>query len=201
MQIAAYIRVSSKAQDYKTQRHAITELARRRGDDVGEWFEEKASGGSMARAEYGRLVAEARAGRLERLYVYALDRLSRTGIKDMLDAVQGLQAHGVEIISAIDPFDLSGPQSELVIAVWAWLAKQERQRINERIATARARLAAEGEPWGRPPKMTAAQRETAARMRGEGRTVREISAALGINRSVVHRAIKGQSKVEKEARR
>jgi DNA invertase Pin-like site-specific DNA recombinase len=47
-----------------------------------------------------------------------------------------------------------GPEAEVILAVMAWAAKMERLAINERIAAARERLAGEGRPWGRPPRLS-----------------------------------------------
>ena len=82
----AYIRVSSRAQDHATQRSAIERFASARGDTIGDWRAEKRSAKTMAREELQRLLADARAGRLRgrRLYLFRLDRLTRSGIADTL---------------------------------------------------------------------------------------------------------------------
>ena len=84
MKATAYVRVSSRAQDDATQRTAITRIAAARGDEVDDWRAEKRSARTMDRAELVRLLADARAGRLRgrRLYLFRLDRLTRTGIAD-----------------------------------------------------------------------------------------------------------------------
>ena len=42
--VAAYVRVSSRAQDHATQRAAIEQAATARGDAIGAWYAEKVSG-------------------------------------------------------------------------------------------------------------------------------------------------------------
>src|SRR5258708_38705633 len=106
--IAGYIRVSSKAQDHATQRAAIERLAAARGDTVGTWYAEKLSGKSMARPELQRLRADATAGQVGKLYVFRLDRLTRTGIKDTLQALEDFRGAGVDVVSVADGFDLNG---------------------------------------------------------------------------------------------
>jgi DNA invertase Pin-like site-specific DNA recombinase len=51
---------------------------------VADWYSEKRSATTMAREELRRLLADARAGLLRgrRLYLFRLDRLTRTGIAD-----------------------------------------------------------------------------------------------------------------------
>ncbi len=148
MEATAYVRVSSKAQNHATQRSAIERAAAARGDTIAAWYGEKLSGKTLDRPELTRLRADARAGLVRRLYVYRLDRLARSGIRDTFEVLEELRAHGVEVVTVADGFDLAGPAAEVVLAVMAWAAKMERLAINERISAARERLRAEGKPWG-----------------------------------------------------
>jgi len=191
MTIAAYIRVSSKAQAHATQRAAIERLATSRGEAIGIWYAEKLSGKTMARPELARLRTDAAAGQVRKLYVFRLDRLTRTGIKDTLQALEDFKAAGVEVVSVADGFDLNGPCAEVIVSVMAWAAKMERLATNERISAARERIEAQGGSWGRPAALTPAQLETARRMKAEGATVRGIAQAIGISKTIVGRAIKG----------
>lgn len=193
--IAAYLRVSSRSQDYATQRRAIERAANARGDVVATWYSEKRSGKTLARLELDRLRADARAGLIRRLYLFRLDRLTRSGIRDTFELVEELRSHGVEIVTVADGFDLNGPAADVVLAVMAWGAKMERLAINERISAARERLQAAGRPWGRPPRVDGAIGLRALGMQREGRSVREIAMALKIPRSTVARAMAASRKV------
>lgn len=187
MNAVSYVRVSSKAQDHATQRSAIERAATARGDTLTEWYGEKVSGKSLDRPELDRLRAAVRAGEVRRLYVYRLDRLTRSGIRDTLDLVEELRRAGVDLVTIADGFDLNGPAAEIILAVMAWAAKMERLAINERIAAARARLEAEGRPWGRPKRLSPAQVAAVCADRAAGRTVREIAQARRIPRSTMGR--------------
>jgi len=187
MNAAAYVRVSSKAQDHASQRAAIERAAEARGDKITVWYAEKKSAKTIAREELQHLRADVRAGHVRKLYVFRLDRLARSGIRDTFEVVEELRAHGCELVTIADGFDLNGPAAEVVLAVMAWAAKMERLAINERISAARERLAAEGRPWGRPPRLTAADRRRIIGLRRAGRTIREVSVALKIPRSTVAR--------------
>lgn len=186
----AYIRVSSKAQDLATQRAAIERAAVGRGDAIVHWYAEKASAKTIAREELQRLRADVRAGKVGRLYVYRLDRLARSGIRDTLEIVEELRAHKVDLVTISDGFDLNGPAAEVILAVMAWAAKMERLAINERISAARDRLAAEGRPWGRPSRFTATDRCKMAKLRDEGRSIRQIAMAVKAPRSSVALALR-----------
>lgn len=189
MQAAAYVRVSSRAQDQATQRAAIERAAAARGDEIAQWYAEKQSARTIVRPELARLRSDARAGRLGRLYVFKLDRIARSGIRDTFDVVEELRSHGVDLLSVADGFDLNGPAAEVVLAVMAWAAKMERLAINERIAAARDRLAGEGRRWGRPPRLSAREVSAIVADRRAGKTVREIAQARKVPRSTIGRVL------------
>lgn len=153
------------------------------------WFADSMTGATTKRPELERLRAAVRAGEVEVLYVYRLDRLTRSGIRDTLAIVDELRAHGCKLVTLADGFDVDGPASEVVLAVLAWAAKMERQAIGERITAARARVAAEGGSWGRPRRMTRADVDRARELAAEGRTVRAIAVALKVPRATVARAL------------
>lgn len=185
----AYVRVSSKAQTFEMQRAAITRAAAARGDRIASWFCEKQSARTLARPELARLLAAARAGAVGRLYVFRLDRLARSGIRDTFEVVEELRVAGVDVVTVADGFNLDGPAAEVVLAVLAWAAKMERLAINERIAAARLRLEREGRSWGRPRRFTAKEEERIRELHRQGRTVREIAVALKHPRSTVGLAL------------
>ena len=87
---SAYVRVSSRSQDHVTQRSAIERAAAARGDTIGTWYSEKKSARTTSREELRRLLADVRAGHLrgQRLYIFRLDRLTRTGIADTLTTLE-----------------------------------------------------------------------------------------------------------------
>lgn len=149
--------------------------------------------------ELERLRADARAGQVRKLYVFCLDRFSRSGSRDTFEVIQELRAARVELVSVSDGFALDGPAAEVVLAVMAWAAKMERLAIGERIAASRERLEAEGRPWGRPPRLTPLQRERALELASAGMSVRRVAQAVGAPRSVVHRALSRKPAAAKAA--
>ncbi len=188
MHAVAYLRVSSRAQDFATQRAAIERAATARGDPITDWRSEKKSGKTLARPELDRLRADARAGHVRKLYVFKLDRLTRSGIRDTFEVIEELRAHGVELVSVSDGFALDGPAAEVVLAVMAWAAKMERLAINERISAARERVEAEGGRWGRPARLSAEEVVRVRELRAQGRTLRQIAVAMKVPLATVARA-------------
>jgi DNA invertase Pin-like site-specific DNA recombinase len=155
------------------------------------------TGGKLARPMLRQLRADVREGKVRRLYVYRLDRLSRSGIRDTFAVVEELERHGCELVSIADGFDVSGPGRELVMAVLAWAAQFERDVIGERIRAARQQVEARGGAWGRPSRMTPAQCARASELAAEGKSVRAIASALRVPRATVGRVLQ----VERSARR
>lgn len=188
MTIAAYIRVSSKAQDHSMQRDAIE----RRGAKVERWYAEKASAKTTKRAELQRLLGDVRAGLVTSVWVFKLDRLTRSGVADTFAVVSELRKAGATLHLVADNVTIKPGEdvvSDVMIFALGLAAGLERTAINDRISAARTRQEAAGLPWGRPSRMTPAEVTTAQRMATEGRTIREIAAALGVPRSTIGRAI------------
>jgi DNA invertase Pin-like site-specific DNA recombinase len=205
--VAAYLRVSTTQQDWATQREAIRKAAKARGDVIRgpEWFEEKRSGVGP-RSELGKVREGARRGEIRKLYVYAFDRLSRGGIAETLNVVRELRAHGCEVVSMLDGFDVAGPGGELALAVMAWAAEQERKRLRERMRDARARVEAEGGRWGRPrtldPKTIAQARKLLASPGLFGPTsIREVAGKLKVSYATLQRALAQKGHYAKATKR
>lgn len=171
------------------QRAAIARCADARGDIISCWYSESRSGATLDRPELDRVRARARAGELGRLYVFRLDRLTRSGIRDTLEVVAELRRGGCDLVSVSDAFDVGGPAGDVVLAVMSWAAEMERRAIGERIAAARDRVEARGGTWGRPRKLGPYLLGRALALQAEGRSVRSISMALKIPRSTVQAAL------------
>ena len=186
--VAAYVRVSSRSQNAATQRDAIAVAARARGDAIAEFFEEKRSASRIDRAELANVREAARQGQIQKLYVFRIDRLTRTGIRDTLGLIDELKRNGCAVVSVADGFDLEGPAAEIVLAVMAWAAQMERLAIGERISAARARVEASGGSWGRPRRVTPELEQAIVKMRRSGTevpSIRDIAVALKVPRSTV----------------
>src|SRR5256885_14430117 len=117
MESVAYVRVSSKAQDYRSQRAAIERAARARGDAVVRWYSEKLSGRTVVRPELEKLRQAARAGHVRRAYVYRLDRLTRSGIRDTFEVVEELRTAGSELVTVADGYS-TGPRPRSFSRSW-----------------------------------------------------------------------------------
>lgn len=190
------MRVSTRSQSFPSQRHDITTVSKARGDRVTLWLQEKRSGaklGAHAAPELERLRKLARAGKIRKLYVQAIDRLSRSeSISETMRVVEELHRHGVGIISCTDGFDIHGPEGELVLAVMAWRNKRELERIGQRVRAARAAAAAAGKPWGKPRAVGKMKEHQIRELHREGFSIRDIAARLRIPRSTIGDLLSGK---------
>jgi DNA invertase Pin-like site-specific DNA recombinase len=188
MTVAAYVRVSTRGQDLAAQRRAIERAARARGQRVGRWFCEKESGRSLRRPVLAEVRAAARRGELDALYVFRIDRLTRSGVADTFHVIEELRAGGCALVSVADGFDLIGPWGDVVIAVLAAAAQIELAAMKERISAARERVRASGGTWGRAPRIDESDDARLLKL-AKSKTVREIAIALKVPRSSVQRAL------------
>ncbi len=162
-----------------------------RGDRIPKrlWFEEKKSGRNIERPVLQKLRAAVRAGVVGRLYVFRIDRLTRSGIRDTLALVEEFRRGGAELVSIADGFDLSGHGAEVVLAVLAWAAQMERNAIGERIKAARVRIEREGGRWGRPRSIDPTTLKKIRALERSGVSLRAIAIAVKVPRSTLSDAL------------
>lgn len=169
----------------------IEQVAKNRGDTVGNWWLETESARKLDRPVLSTVREAAKLGQIKRLYVYKLDRLSRSGIRDTLAVLEEFESRGVQVVSIADPFDLASPLAPVIVSVLAWAAEQERRVLGERIADSRKRVEAQGKTWGRPANAIPADTlRRAAALVAEGRSERGVALQLGVDRTTLHRNLK-----------
>lgn len=195
--VVAYVRVSSRSQSTETQRDAIQRVAKARGERITQWFEETRSGKTIERPALESLRQLVRQGGARVVYVYRLDRLTRSGVRDMFAIIEEFRARKVAIVTVADGFSLDSPGSDVVLAVLAWAAQMERQAIGERISDAHARIKRKGGRWGRPRTVSTKDQERIRSRRAKGESIRAIATALKISRAAVSRVVVSQKPTSK----
>ena len=96
-----------------------------------------------------QLLADATAGAFDEVLVYRLDRLGRS-LRTLLEAHGALEAAGVTIRSATEPFDTGTPIGRFLFQLLGSLAELERSTISERMNMGRDRVARAGKWTGGP---------------------------------------------------
>lgn len=145
-----YGRVSTTEQDFSRQEAELREYASKQGWEVVEFIGSFHSGGAND-SDLNRIKELASRGRFEVLMVWELSRLSRRGPGAILSLVQQFEAWGIRVWSHQETWlNVDGPARELLIAIFGWVAKWEREMISARTKSALAQRRALGVKLGRP---------------------------------------------------
>src|SRR5262252_1834142 len=129
MKCCLYLRVSKKHQRPENQLPDLRRIADARRLEVVDVIVEKKSGAKRRRAGLDQLMRGAHEGRYQVVIVWSLDRLGRS-MKGVIETVEQLDALKVAVISHQEPWlDLGGPTRSLLLAIFSWVAQQERERI------------------------------------------------------------------------
>ena len=110
----------------KSQLHEGWVLVPDRYDDGG------ISGGSLDRPDLQRLLADIRAGRVDIVVVYKVDRLTRS-LTDFAKLVELFDAHKVSFVSITQAFNTTTSMGRLTLNVLLSFAQFEREVIGERV--------------------------------------------------------------------
>jgi len=187
---ALYLRVSTRDQSVENQERELRQWAGRLGLEVVAVYADTMSGARSDRAALAAVLIAAHRREFDVLLVWALDRVSREGIGRMVGYVEQLRTAGIRVLSHQEPWlDTGGPVGELVLAIFAWVAKQERERIGERVRAGQTRARAQGVHIGRRPRLVDV--EEVRRRRAAGHGWRRIARALKVPMTTLRRKAKG----------
>ena len=154
MKIALYCRVSKsdESQDPQNQLGPLRNYAGALGGEIVEEYIDLASGGNGDRKNFLRMLDDAGKRKFDLLFVWALDRLSREGISNTLGYLERLKRNGVALKSLQEPWldTRDDGLGQLLLAIFSWVAQQERKRIVERTKAGLERARKAGRRLGRP---------------------------------------------------
>jgi len=154
---AIYYRVSTEGQEFDSQEHEVNMFIGKLEEQPTsiEIFSDKASGKSRKkRPEFERMIAQARAGEIDTIVVYKLDRFSRdanTAIRLLLE----MDSVGVAFISVSQKVLNLGhdnPFRRTMLAAFAEIAQLERETIVARIKAGLKAAKEKGNLPGPKPK-------------------------------------------------
>jgi putative DNA-invertase from lambdoid prophage Rac len=183
---ALYVRVSTDRQTAENQVTEVRQLAVARGYDPVVY--EEVESAAKARPVFDRMLADVRAGRVHAVAVWALDRLHRS-MTGAITTVLELDRLGVPVLSVREGWlDTSGPVRPLLVAIFGWVAEQERTRLIERTKAGLERARREGKRLGRPPA-SAVLLHAARDLVVAGVPVAEAARRKGVARSTLQRFI------------
>src|SRR4051794_2159573 len=110
----------------RSQRHEGWVLAKTRYDDGGF------SGGNLERPALQDLIADIRAGRIDVVIVYKVDRLTRS-LADFAKLVELFDSQSVSFVSVTQSFNTTSSMGRLTLNVLLSFAQFEREVTGERI--------------------------------------------------------------------
>ena len=93
------------------------------------------SGKNTNRPDFERMMRDIRAGRIKRVIVYKLDRISRS-ILDFANMMEVFQEYDVEFVSSTEKFDTSTPIGRAMLNICIVFAQLERETIQKRVTDA-----------------------------------------------------------------
>jgi DNA invertase Pin-like site-specific DNA recombinase len=192
----AYVRVSTQDQanegvSLDAQEARIAAYGAAMGFDVSEVIRDAGeSAKSLQRPGMARILADVRAGSIERVIVLKLDRLTRS-TRDLADLLELFAKADAALVSVTENLDTASACGRLVLNVLGVVAQWEREAIAERTADALARKRQTRVAYGTTPfgysrvgdALIPEPREQqalaeAARMDRAGSSFREIAARL-----------------------
>jgi DNA invertase Pin-like site-specific DNA recombinase len=177
--IYGYARVSTGGQSLASQD------AQLHAAGCAKVFAEKVSGAKTDRAELAKALR--RLGEGDVLVVTRLDRLARS-TRDLLNTLDIVAKAGAGFRSLADQWaDTTTPHGRLMLTVLGGLAEFERELIRARTGEGRKRAQARGVRFGRPPKLTAHQRQEALQRLAAGETQADIARTYAVDATTIGR--------------
>lgn len=154
MRIAIYARVSKndESQDPQNQLTPLRNYAKALGGEIVQEYIDLASGGSADRVNFIKMLDDADKRKFDLVLVWALDRLSREGISNALGYLERLKRNNVFLKSLQESWldTRDDGLGQLLLAIFSWVAQQERKRMVERTKAGLERAKREGKKLGRP---------------------------------------------------
>lgn len=105
------------------------------GGQYVEYVDRGFSGKDTNRPGFEKMMEDVRAGRVRRVIVYKLDRISRS-IVDFANMMETFAAYGVDFISSTERFDTSTPIGRAMLNICIVFAQLERETIQKRVRDA-----------------------------------------------------------------
>src|SRR5215471_770130 len=189
--VALYARVSTKdkGQDTENQLAQLRAFCAASGWTIVAEYIDHVTGKHSDREEFKAMFTAASRREFDLLVTWALDRLSREGVAKTFEHIKVLRSYGIQYISYSEPhFRTTGPAGELMIAVAAWIAEQEHQRISERTKAGLAKARRQGRIGGR--RRLVIDYDRIAELDESGLTMREIASEMGVSPAFICRVLK-----------
>lgn len=153
MKTAIYIRFSTEKQDFDMQKHEIDAyLKYRPASEIQFYIDEAMTGANTKRPQFKAMLNDCKQGKVEKIIVYKLDRLSRS-LADLIESFRIFAECNVKVHSVQENMDFSTDLGKLFMHLLGSFAEFERSTIVSRIKSGLASAKAKGTKLGRPTKI------------------------------------------------
>ncbi|MCK6530607.1 recombinase family protein [Myxococcota bacterium] len=189
---ALYARVSTvnHGQDVGLQLDELRQVGAQRGWTTTDYVDDGVSGTRDSRPALDRMLADAKAGRLDLVAVWRLDRLGRD-LRHLLQVIDQLTSWGVGFVSLRDAgLDTTSPSGRLLLQLLGAFSEYEKAAIRERVVAGVRRAQAAGKHCGRPRKEF--DLRPAVALLREGRGLKDVARILRLSRQTLRRRLREQ---------
>jgi len=193
MKASLYCRVSTSEQSVTMQLSDLRRFCKERGFEIyREYCDQGFSGSRDRRPALDDLMADARKRLFDVVLCWRFDRFARS-TKHLIEALEEFRYLGIEFVSYQENIDTRSPLGKAMFTIVGAIAELERNIIVERIKGGLRRAAEQGKRVGRRPITDGIVLRTITDMRAQGRSFREISRALNVSKSFVHKTWQNSS--------
>jgi len=154
---AIYVRVSTQEQaqqgfSLNAQQEALENYAKALGYEIHKIYrDEGKSAKDLKRPEMTNLLQDAEKGKFSAIFIYKLDRFSRS-IKDLILTIDKLKDWGIDFVSLQDRIETTSASGKLMFHIIGAFAEFERNIIGDRTKFGMQRKAKEGGFITKAPK-------------------------------------------------
>jgi len=184
--VGCYLRVSTAKQDHAVQIDELRAAAQQRGYEIVREYVDTGSGSGKKLPERDRLMADARAGKVDIALCWRFDRFARS-LRDLLDALDTFRGLGVDFVSLKDNIDTSTPAGKLAFQVLGAVSEFIRCIIVENVKAGLEAAKRRGKKLGRPVKPV--DLGSARELLRQGLSPARAARRLGIGATTLRRAL------------
>jgi len=185
LRVALYARVSTTDQSTDSQLLDLRRyVSERSWQSYKEYVDEGISGTKDSRPALNELMNDAKKRKFDVVLVWRFDRFARS-TKHLILALEEFKNLGIDFVSYQENIDTSSPLGSAIFTIISAVAQLERDIIAERVKAGLRRARENGKKLGRPSKKV--DRCEIRRLRGEGRSLRQIAAELNVSKNTVAR--------------
>ena len=155
--VAIYVRVSTQEQasqgfSLDAQQEALENYAKALGYEIYKIYrDEGRSAKDLKRPEMIQMLEDAEAHKFQAIFIYKLDRFSRS-LKDLILTIDKLKQLGIDFVSLQDKIETTSASGKLMFHIISAFAEFERNIIGDRTKFGMQRKAKEGGAITKAPR-------------------------------------------------